>query len=542
MPKIKWSQFPDGGNIQTNDTLVGLRAGANVRLNAFTPASTLATTGGTTTLLATSNREQIFTGTLTQTVLLPVTSTLTLGQSYLIINNSSNNITVNASDSSLVFVLTPNTQATITCVSTSNTSNVGWNCNAAMQQLSPTQENVGFAITGSSADAQFFNFYYSSAYILGTYYNNLKTSTYGSATLDGPTTYDLGSVELITNGLSIYSSVITSFIANSLLAVTFISLINTPLLATFSMNSLIAIYGAITLTSAPVLTTLSFPALQNMTNFTITSAPSLTTISMPSLINMLGPISGTANALTSLTLTNLKLIYGNYALTANALTTLSMPALVNIGYTPSIATGGNFAPVGTSLATVNMPSLVTVNGTFIPTLAALTSLTVTSLTTVTGAFAPTFAALTTLSLPALTTLGAGFAPVCASATTVTLTSLANITGSVAASFASLTTLSLPALVSVSTTFTITAANLVTFSIGNTLKNIGGNFTMTGMKLDQASVDGILVSLAALDGTNGTTAYSNKTVNLSGGTSSAPSATGLAAKATLVGRGCTVNTN
>jgi hypothetical protein len=66
--------------------------------------------------------------------------------------------------------------------------------------------------------------------------------------------------------------------------------------------------------------------------------------------------------------------------------------------------------------------------------------------------------------------------------------------------------------------------------------------MTGMKLDQASVDGILVSLAALDGTNGTTAYSNKTVNLSGGTSSAPSATGLAAKATLVGRGCTVNTN
>ena len=75
-----------------------------------------------------------------------------------------------------------------------------------------------------------------------------------------------------------------------------------------------------------------------------------------------------------------------------------------------------------------------------------------------------------------------------------------------------------------------------------MKNIGGNVTITGAALNQASVDGILVSLAALDGTNGTTAWSSKTVNLSGGTSSTPSATGIAATATLVGRGCTVTTN
>jgi hypothetical protein len=66
--------------------------------------------------------------------------------------------------------------------------------------------------------------------------------------------------------------------------------------------------------------------------------------------------------------------------------------------------------------------------------------------------------------------------------------------------------------------------------------------MSGMKLDQASVDGILVRLAALDGTNGTTAYSSKTILLNGGTSATPSATGIAAKATLVARGCTVTTN
>ena len=101
---------------------------------------------------------------------------------------------------------------------------------------------------------------------------------------------------------------------------------------------------------------------------------------------------------------------------------------------------------------------------------------------------------------------------------------------------------MPALVSVGTTFTINAVNLVTFSLSATLQRIGGNFTMSGMKLDQASVDGILVSLAALDGTGGTTTYSSKVIVIDGGTSSAPSATGLAAAAILVGRGCTVATN
>lgn len=89
---------------------------------------------------------------------------------------------------------------------------------------------------------------------------------------------------------------------------------------------------------------------------------------------------------------------------------------------------------------------------------------------------------------------------------------------------------------------ITAANLQNFSFNAGLLKVGGNVTMTGMKLTQSAVDGILVSLAALDGTGGTTSYNSFTVNLSGGTSSTPSATGLTAKATLVGRGCTVTTN
>ena len=85
------------------------------------------------------------------------------------------------------------------------------------------------------------------------------------------------------------------------------------------------------------------------------------------------------------------------------------------------------------------------------------------------------------------------------------------------------------------------AALVTFTLGSTLRRVEGNVIMTSCALNQASVDDLLVRLAALDGTGLTTAYSSKTVTIRG-TSAAPSATGLAAKATLAARGCTVTHN
>ncbi|CAB4127862.1 hypothetical protein UFOVP98_66, partial [uncultured Caudovirales phage] len=56
------------------------------------------------------------------------------------------------------------------------------------------------------------------------------------------------------------------------------------------------------------------------------------------------------------------------------------------------------------------------------------------------------------------------------------------------------------------------------------------------------VDGVLASLAALDGTGGTTSYDNMTIDLSGGTNAAPDSAGLASIAILTGRGNTVNHN
>jgi hypothetical protein len=67
----------------------------------------------------------------------------------------------------------------------------------------------------------------------------------------------------------------------------------------------------------------------------------------------------------------------------------------------------------------------------------------------------------------------------------------------------------------------------------TATNFGGAWQYCA--LDQTSVDNILVSLD-------TAGQSNGTVNINGGTSAAPSATGLAAKASLIAKGWTVYTN
>lgn len=113
-------------------------------------------------------------------------------------------------------------------------------------------------------------------------------------------------------------------------------------------------------------------------------------------------------------------------------------------------------------------------------------------------------------------------------------------------FSSLTSISFPNLISISNgttavTATSNSAALASFSFGSAVKAISGVVNMTSCALNQASVDNILVTLASLDGTNGTAVYENRAVTITG-TSATPSATGLAAKATLVARGCTVTNN
>jgi hypothetical protein len=94
--------------------------------NVLEGYATTATAAGTTTLTVSSAYQQFFTGSTTQTVQMPVTSTLVTGQSYWIVNNSTGAVTINSSGSNLISTLAANTSALVTCISTSGTTNASW--------------------------------------------------------------------------------------------------------------------------------------------------------------------------------------------------------------------------------------------------------------------------------------------------------------------------------------------------------------------------------------------------------------------------------
>lgn len=240
--------------------------------------------------------------------------------------------------------------------------------------------------------------------------------------------------------------------------------------------------------------------------------PYLTTLNLGTIQLLNNAISGTLASLTSLVASSLVQINTDMSVTMNSLTTLTMPLLQYVG--------GNMTPALAVMTSISLPALQYVGN---------------SCSLIAGN-------ATSLSMPALLYAGSAFGVSMNLCTSVDLSSFQYCGGNFLPNFSALTTLSLPAIVTIVGSFTITNTVMVNFSFGSTLKRVGGNVTMSNKALNQASIDGILVSLAALDGTNGTTAYSSLTVTLTGGTNATPSATGLAAKATLVGRGCTVTNN
>lgn len=88
--------------------------------------TTTATAAGTTTLTVSSTQQQFFTGSTTQTVVLPVTSTLVLGQTFRIVNMSSGVVTVNSSGGNAVVAMVALSEVTVTCILTSGTSAASW--------------------------------------------------------------------------------------------------------------------------------------------------------------------------------------------------------------------------------------------------------------------------------------------------------------------------------------------------------------------------------------------------------------------------------
>lgn len=94
--------------------------------NFISGYTTIATAAGTTTLTVTSTRKQFFTGTTTQTVVLPVTSTLALGFEFEIANNSTGVVTVQSSGGNTITTLSTGTALKFTCILTSGTTAASW--------------------------------------------------------------------------------------------------------------------------------------------------------------------------------------------------------------------------------------------------------------------------------------------------------------------------------------------------------------------------------------------------------------------------------
>ena len=102
-------------------------AGSTLPVNSLRVGyTTIATAAGTTTLTAASTQNQFFTGSTTQTVVLPVASTLTTGDRFYIQNNSSGALTVNSSGGNLVVTIPANTTASVYCVTASGTTAASW--------------------------------------------------------------------------------------------------------------------------------------------------------------------------------------------------------------------------------------------------------------------------------------------------------------------------------------------------------------------------------------------------------------------------------
>ena len=114
-----------GTDVAIADGGTGASTAPNALAN-FIGFTTTATAAGTTTLTNTSSYYQVFTGSTTQTVKLPVTSTLSTGWSFHIVNNSTGNLTVQSSGSNTVVTVIPGVTAMLTCVATGGTTASDW--------------------------------------------------------------------------------------------------------------------------------------------------------------------------------------------------------------------------------------------------------------------------------------------------------------------------------------------------------------------------------------------------------------------------------
>ena len=132
-------------SIATPNTIVSLDGNANTSVNNLLEGyTTIVTAGGTTTLTVGSTPMQFFTGTLSQTVTMPVTSTLVLGQDFSITNLSTGTVTVQSSGGGTIATLSTNQTSDLVTILTSGTTPASW-----YSAISATSTVTSFSADGT---------------------------------------------------------------------------------------------------------------------------------------------------------------------------------------------------------------------------------------------------------------------------------------------------------------------------------------------------------------------------------------------------------
>lgn len=139
----------------TASSFAGWDANSNLSAKNFIEGyATTVTAATTTTLLVSSVYQQLFTGSSTQIVALPVTSTLVLGQAFEIVNLSSGAVTVNSSGGNAISVLNQNQSVVCTCILTSGTSAASWTIVAGSGGTASPLTTKGDVYTYSSVNTR----------------------------------------------------------------------------------------------------------------------------------------------------------------------------------------------------------------------------------------------------------------------------------------------------------------------------------------------------------------------------------------------------
>lgn len=207
--------------------------------------------------------------------------------------------------------------------------------------------------------------------------------------------------------------------------------------------------------------------------------------------------------------------------------TLSAKQVIQSAYFPGLLTVGSAAVLG-AFNFQNCPLLQSISA---PSLTSIESSCVVSGNV----------SLTTFNLPSLTQFGSGATSIFNNTAlqTLSLPSLITVFGFLCSGNTSLITLNLPVLGSMGASADMNASgctNLVNVTLTSYIPSNGRSQNFSSCALSQASVDHVLARCVA------NAAYVSGTVTLNGGTNSTPSVAGLADKATLIARGCTVLTN